>query len=451
MKYFKYIFVLVIAFFILWIDVPGQIPIKFSIFGKKIDTHISALVFEIKIGDKTFKKEIKTQLGLDLKGGSYLIFETDTSGLKPEDVDDAVTSARNIVEQRVNMFGVSEPEVRTVKSGNEYRIEVGLPGVSDVAQASALIGQTAQLQFKEKGEENNPLATQSAALAFLDLQKDTGLTGDKVEKATVVFDNQNGQPQVQLEFTNEGKKLFAEITKRNIGEPVGIFLDNLLISAPTVQQEITEGNAVISGSFTVEEAKQLATAINSGALPVPIELTQQKSIGPSLGKIEVQKSIAAGVVGLVMVMIFMISYYGRLGIIACTGLIIYGLINFAIFRFVPIVLTLPGIAGFLLSIGMAVDSNILIFERIKEEQRKGKPFSKALNLGFGRAIDAIKDANVTTLLVAFILFNPLGWDFLPQFGMIRGFALTLAIGVATSLFTGVFVTKWLLKTFYTKK
>lgn len=451
MKYIKYLFVTIIIFTVLWIDLPRPIPIKFQIFNYNVDTVIPTLAFNFQVGDRIIRKEIKTQLGLDLKGGSHLVFEADVSQVGAGDLEDAILSARDIIERRVNLFGVSEPEVRTVKSGDIYRIEVDLPGVNDVAQASALIGQTAQLHFKEKGDETVPESTQSAALSFLDLQQETGLTGKDVEKATVVFDPQTGQPQVQLQFSKEGAEMFAEITKRNIGEPVGIFLDDMIISAPTVQQEIRDGNAVISGNFRVEDAKQLATAINSGALPVPIKLVEQRSIGPSLGAVEVQRSIVAGAVGLLMVMIFMIAFYGRLGVIACMGLIIYGLLNFAIFRSVPIVLTLPGVAGFLLSIGMAVDANILIFERIKEEQRKGKSFSASVRLGFGRAIDAIKDANVTTLLVAFILFNPLNWEFLPQFGLVRGFALTLAIGVATSLFTGVVITRWLIKTFYTYK
>ena len=218
-----------------------------------------------------------------------------------------------------------------------------------------------------------------------------------------------------------------------------------------LQQKITEGSAVITGSFTLEQAKSLSISINSGALPLPIKLVEQRNIGPSLGASEVKKSLIAGFFGLSMVLLFMIGYYGKLGVIASGALIIYGLISFAIFRTIPVVLTLPGLAGFILSIGMAVDSNILIFERIKEEMRKGKNFDIAVRLGFGKAIDAIKDANITTLTVAFILFNPMNWEFLPQFGMVRGFALTLAIGVGTSLFTGIFITRRLINAFYKEK
>ena len=220
---------------------------------------------------------------------------------------------------------------------------------------------------------------------------------------------------------------------------------------PTVQQKITGGRAVITGEFSLDDAKKLSIAINSGALPVSISLVEQRNIGPSLGAEQIEKSVFAGTIGLLGVFLFMILYYGRLGVIASVTLVIYGLISYALFKIIPIVLTLPGIAGFILSIGMAVDSNILIFERIKEEIRRGQDRDTAIRLGFGRAIDAIKDANITTLLVSFILFNPLNWSFLPQFGLVKGFALTLAIGVATSLFTGVVITKKLLLAFYKEK
>jgi preprotein translocase subunit SecD len=331
-----------------------------------------------------------------------------------------------------------------LKSGENYRIVVDLPGTERVDEAISIIGQTAQLSFVELEKEK--VATTAADLSLF--SKMTDLTGKDVKKASVVFNPQTGKPEVGLSFTENGKKLFGELTERNIGKQVPIFLDNQLLSAPVVQQAIKDGNAVITGNFSVDEAKQLAMAINSGALPVPIKLVEQKNIGPTLGQDEVKKSFIAGIIGLTAVSLFMIGYYGKMGMIATLALFIYGLISLAIFRLIPVVLTLPGIAGFILSIGMAVDSNILIFERIKEELRKGKSFDIAFRLGFGRAINAIKDANFTTLTLAFILFNPLNWGFLPQFGMVRGFALTLAIGVITSLFTGVVITKRLIKVFY---
>ncbi len=431
MKIFKFTFLLLVALLIVWIDLPEDFKVgKYTVNPLSIDAN----VFGVNI-----KRDFKTRLGLDLKGGSHLVFEAETKGVKSEDLGEAIESSRNIIERRVNLFGVSEPTVSTSKSGQKYRITVDLPGVTDVSEAVALIGRTAQLTFQEQAEKE---ATTTPTLV------NSGLTGKHIKKATVTFDQQNGQPQVALSFSPEGSKLFAEVTKRNIGKPVAIIIDNSLISAPVVQQEIIDGNAVITGSFTTDEAKKLAIAINSGALPLSVRLIEQKNIGPTLGAAEVRKSLVAGSVGLAAVLIFMIAYYGKLGVIASLALIIYGLISFAIIRVIPVVMTLSGIAGFILSIGMAVDSNILIFERIKEELRRGKPFDIAARLGFGRAIDAIKDANITTLTVAFILFNPLNWEFLPQFGMVRGFALTLAIGVATSLFTGVIITKRLINIFY---
>jgi preprotein translocase subunit SecD len=437
---------IVLLLLLIGICLPENVPVKFNVNKSKVNFVINPLSINTTIFGVQIKKEFKTKLGLDLKGGSHLVFNVDTKGIKTADKQDALASARDIIEKRVNFFGVSEPLVQNIKSGNENRITVDLPGLENVSQAVNLIGQTAQLRFVEEGPLDPKIASTASLLEKLN--KDTGMTGKHIKKATVTFNQENGSPQVALAFTSEGAKKFEEVTGRNIGKPVGIFLDYMPISAPTVQQKIIDGNAVISGSFTTDEAKKLAIAINSGALPLPIKLIEQRNIGPSLGAEDVQKSVIAGGIGLLMVCIFMIGYYGKLGLISTVALALYGMISFAIFRMIPVVLTLPGIAGFILSIGMAVDSNILIFERIKEEQRKGKDFKTAIRIGFGRALDAIKDANITTMLVAFILFNPLNWDFLPQFGMVRGFALTLGIGVATSLFTGVVITRRLIQTFY---
>jgi len=448
MKSLKIIGVILIFFLLVWIDLPENLNLKFNTGWFKVNQKLQPLTINLTIFGKKFSKKFRNHYGLDLKGGSHLVFEADTSKLKKEDVNDAMISARDIIEKRINYFGVSEPSIRTLRSKNKRRIVVNLPGISDMNKAVTLIGETAQLSFREEGNFSPKEATTTPLI--LRLNKQTNLTGADVKKASVTFDNNKGSPQVSLDFTIKGGKKFAVITKRNVGKPLGIFIDSLPISAPIVQQPITGGSAVITGKFTTEEAKKLAIAINSGALPVSIKLIEQKTIGPTLGKKQVKASVFAGMVGLVAVLVFMIVYYGRLGIIATMALTIYALISLAIFRLIPVVLTLSGIAGFILSIGMAVDSNILIFERIQEEMRKGKDFEIAIRLGFGRAIDAIKDANLTTLLVAFILFNPLNWDFLPQFGTVRGFALTLAIGVATSLFTGVVITKRLIDVFYKK-
>jgi preprotein translocase subunit SecD len=437
MKILKSILIGLIFLGLIWVDLPESIKTKY-----KIPSQLSFNVFGLDV-----KKDFTTKLGLDLKGGSSLIFESDISKVKKEDLNDALNSARDVIERRINFFGVTEPQIQTIKTGNKYRLSVDLPGISNYEEAIKLIGQTAQLTFRESPDEK--IATNTPV--FLQLTKETGLSGVHILKSTVEFNSQDGKPEVGLRFNKKGTELFAAITKRNIGRPVGIFLDNIPLTTPNVQTEIPDGSAVITGNFTAEEAKKLTISINSGALPLPIKLVEQKNIGPTLGEIEVRKSVYAGAIGLMTVLLFMIIYYGRLGFIASLALLIYGLISLFIFKAIPLVLTLPGVAGFILSIGMAVDSNILIFERIKEEQRKGKSFDIAVKLGFGRAIDAIKDANVTTLTVAFILFNPLNWEFLPQFGMVRGFALTLAIGVGTSLFTGVVITKRLINMFYKVK
>lgn len=430
MKFFKWLLFVILTSAVIWINLPTKV-------GKQ------------PVGQLFGQNYFSTHLGLDLKGGSHLVFQADTRGVRPQDLEEALNSSRDIIERRVNFFGVSEPSIQTLKVGDVYRITVDLPGVENSAQAIDLIGQTAQLAFREE----QPLNPQFATLAALmkSYKPTPALTGKDVKKATVVYDPTTGKPQVQLEFDAEGEKKFTTLTEKNVGKGIGIFIDTQLLSAPTVSQKIIGDTAVITGDFRLEDAKQLAVAINSGALPLPIRLVEQRSIGPTLGAAEIQKSVFAGVVGLTAVMLFMILYYGRLGVIACIGLIVYGALSYAVFRAIPVTLTLSGIAGFILSIGMAVDANILIFERIKEELRKGKDRQSAIRLGFGRAIDAIKDANITTLLVAFILFNPLNWDFLPQFGLVRGFALTLSIGVVMSLFTGVIVTRKLIEVFYKVK
>lgn len=438
MKRFKLSSLLFALFLILiiWIDLPENKIIK-------------PPTIDFKLFGKEYKREFKTKMGLDLKGGAHLVFLADAKSIKVADRENALEGARNIIEQRINFFGVSEPEIKTIRSGEDYKISVDLPGVTDVSSAIDLIGQTAKLEFKTIGTDSAKIASNTPL--FLLLTKKSPLTGADIKRSVVEFDPNSGNPVVALEFNSKGSKLFEQITEQNIGKPVGIFLDDMPLTTPTVQQKITGGRAIITGGFTLEDAKKLSIAINSGALPVSIKLVEQRNIGPSLGQDQIDKSVFAGTVGLISVFLFMIIFYGRLGIIASVTLIIYGLISFAIFRIIPIVLTLPGVAGFILSIGMAVDSNILIFERIKEESRKGVSRDLAIRLGFGHAIDAIKDANVTTLLVAFILFNPLNSELLPQFGLVKGFALTLAIGVATSLFTGVVITKRLLLGFYKEK
>lgn len=390
-----------------------------------------------------FNRDLNIKQGLDLQGGTEVTLALDMRDLATADRQDALDSAKEIIARRVDLYGVAEPTIKTVVSADNYRILVALPGVSNPDEALSLIGQTASLDFREL-----PVATDTATYADFKL---TSLTGKDLQKSSVGFSSQNGQPEINLQFTEEGGKKFGEITGRNVGKPLAIFLDGIPLTTPTVQQAITDGRAVINGSYTIEEAKNMVITLNAGALPVPIEIIQQQNIAPTLGAASIQSSLKAGAVGLALVALFMVMNYGWLGLIADFGLVIYGLLTLAVYKFVPITITLPGLAGFILSIGMAVDSNILVFERMKEESRKGNDWLGSMELGFGKAWDSIKDANVATLITTFVLFNPFDWTFLNSSGMVRGFALTLFLGIVISLFTGIFVTRNLLRAFYAKK
>ncbi|PIU03951.1 protein translocase subunit SecD [Candidatus Shapirobacteria bacterium CG08_land_8_20_14_0_20_39_18] len=419
------------------IDLPKNLPVKFSVGKIKVDTTISGSNIDFSLGSMQIKRELEIKQGLDLSGGTHLVFQADMNGVAENDRQSAIEAVRNNIERRVNFFGISEPTVQTSKVNNEYRLIVELPGVKDVNQAIDLIGQTAQLMFYEQKEA-------SPAAGFIP----TDLTGKDLKSSIVKFDQNSGQPIVGLEFSADGAKKFADITTRNVKKIVAIYLDQAPISMPTVDEAITSGQAVIRGNFTLETAKQLSTLLNAGALPVPIKIIEQRNVGATLGQESVQKSVRAGMVGLLMVAGFMWAYYGKLGFLADLALIIYGLITLALYKLIPVTLTLPGIAGFILSIGMAVDSNILIFERMKEETRAGCHWKRAMELGFGRAWDSIRDANICTLITCFILFNPFNWNFLNVSGMIRGFALTLGLGIFISLFTGIVVTRTLLRVLY---
>ena len=428
-----------------YIDLPSPFPVKLRLAGHQFSFTFKRPAIDLKLGPWRFQRDLTIHQGLDLVGGTHLTLEAEMKDIAPEDRPAALESAKEVIARRVDLYGVTEPLIQTSQLGDSYRIIVELPGLKDINQAIELIGQTAQLDFREPPPE----ATDPASLSILDYQP-TGLTGKDLKKASVQFAQSGpnaGQPVVALRFTSEGAKKFAEITQRNVGKRLAIFLDQLPITAPVVNEPITSGEAVISGQFTTEQAKNLAIQLNAGALPVPIKVIEQKNIGATLGADSVKKSLRAGLVGLVLVVLFMWFNYGRLGLVADLALIIYGLITLALYKLIPVTLTLPGLAGFILSVGMAVDSNILIFERFKEERRTGKPVPLALELAFGRAWDSIKDANVCTLITCFILFNPFDWSFLVTSGMVRGFALTLGLGVVVSLFTGIVVTRTLLRVF----
>lgn len=409
---------------------------NFHAFNRNINFDTNSVLELLKIN-----KELAFRKGLDLEGGTSLVLRADVSDISSSQRNSALDSAKTVIEKRVNLFGVSEPIVQTsVVGNNDYRIIVELPGLTDINQVRTLIGTTAQLSFWEQ------IGTKSATLNPADFKK-TNLTGADIKQAGVTFDPTTGRPQVQLTFTAEGTKKFADITKRNIDKPLAIALDNQFIDAPVVNQAILSGDAVItSTSFTTKTANQLSTQLNAGALPAPLSILSSSIIEPTLGTSSLQKSLFAGVLGFVIIVVFMIVLYGRLGAIASLALVLYTLFVLSVFKLSSITpygitLTLSGIAGFILSIGMAVDANILIFERMKEELRLGKSKETAIELGFSRAWTSIRDSNIATLITSFVLY---------EFGtgIVRGFALVLAIGVLISMFSAIVVTRTFLRLTY---
>lgn len=381
----------------------------------------------IKIG--SWSKELKVHEGLDLQGGTHLVYELDTSGIDSKDVDAAAQSVTNVIDRRINSLGVSEPVIQTAKIGDKRSVIVELPGITDVNQAVDLIGKTAQLSFWQQSQTSNNTTNQ-----VVSGWQPTNLTGADLTRADVTYDRTSNTPQVSIEFNAKGTEKFAEITRQNLQKPVAIVLDNEMISAPVVQTEITDGKAVITGKFTIEEAQNLAKLLNAGALPVPIKIIEQQNIEATLGADSVKQSVFAGLVGLLLIAIFMISYYRLPGVLAVFALIIYSLIVLALFKLIPVTLTLAGIAGFILSIGMAVDANILIFERMKEELRLGKTVGASIEEGFARAWSSIRDSNVSSLITCAILY-------FTTTGLVRGFAITLAIGILVSMFSAIIISR----------
>ncbi|MBI2591038.1 MAG: protein translocase subunit SecD [Candidatus Blackburnbacteria bacterium] len=447
----KLLIILAIVLGSVYVALPPTLPIKFSYKKFKVDQTLNRSPLSIMLGEYfSFQRDLNIKLGLDLAGGSHLVFEADMSKIGESDKKFAVEGARDAIERRINLFGVAESTVQTSQAGNSHRINIDLPGVKDTQGAIALIGQTAQLDFRELLPIPKE-ATDTPRFVTYQNTRSTGFTGNDFKRARSDFDSSTGKPVVSFETKPESAKKFADITTRLQGQPLAIFLDQVPISNPTVSNPITDGRGIITGQFTLAQTKSLANLLNSGALPVPIHLIEQRTIEASLGAESIQASIFAGLVGLAMVILFMVLYYGRLGIVASIALLIYGLISLSIYKLIPIVLTLPGVAGFILSVGMAVDSNILIFERMKEELALGKPWRDSMETAFGRAWDSIRDANIATLLTSFILFNPLNLSFLHTSGPVRGFAATLFLGVAIGLFTGIFVTRTLLRVFVRKQ
>ena len=384
------------------------------------------------------------QLGLDLLGGAHLLYEADLSKIESANRRDAMSGIKDVIERRVNFFGVSEPVIQV---SGESRLIVELAGIKDVNQAIKMIGETPFLEFKEEApnaqqivddfNKKKSLGQTSQLDEFMlndQVFVSTGLNGKHLERAQVVFDQRTSQAQVSLKLNSEGAKLFGEITTRNVGKSVAIYLDGVPISIPVVQTAITDGNAVITGKFTPEEAKILANRLNSGALPVPITLISQQTVGASLGSESLAKSLKAGVVGLILVGLFMIAFYRLPGVVSVVALVVYTLIVLSVYKLLPVTLTLAGIAGFILSMGMAVDANVLIFARMKEEIAVGKNLDRSMKEGFSRAWLSIRDSHVTTLIGALVLYAF-------TTSIVRGFALTLGIGVLTSLFSAISVTR----------
>ena len=362
-----------------------------------------------------------TKLGLDLVGGSRLVLEAQPTNAQV--TPDMMSSLQFAIENRVNKLGVSETVVQ--RSGDK-RLVVEIPDVSDLNQAKAYIGETAELDFRKPVMKNGEQEWEP-----------TGLTGKQLNRANLSTNSQNGQWVVDLEFDGEGTKMFADLTKKMVGQPMAIFFNGELQSAPVIREAITGGRAQISGGdngFAYEEAKQMVDLLNAGALPVPAKIIEENTVGPTLGADSIAKSKVAGAIGLGFVMLFMAIYYRAPGLIADVALILYGIMLFAIFKAVPVTLTLAGIAGFILSVGMAVDANILIFERTKEELRAGRTLFTAINSGFDRAFTSIFDSNMTTIITCTILYC-LGTS------IVKGFALTLAIGVIVSMFSAITITK----------
>jgi len=393
--------------------------------------------------------------GLDLVGGSHLVYSADVSELESFEIEESMQALVNVLEKRLNPNGTSEVQVRTegasifAEGTNEQRVIIEIPNVTDPEEAKKLIGQIPLLEFKLalSQEELTELAASTAGgeatiqqlllvgvITESDLFKDSGLTGRYVEKATVQQEQTSRQNVVSLNFNAEGGKLFGELTRNNIGEIMAIFLDGVLISDPVIQQAIFGGQAQITGNFTLDEAQELARNLNYGALPVPISLISTQTISESLGSDVLEGGIKAALFGLITVMVFLIIIYRLGGVVASVSLAVFVILLLSLFKWFGIVFTAAGIAGFIISIGMAVDANILIFERIREELATGKQMKSAIQTGFARAWLSIRDSNLSSIITAIILFYM-------TTSLVQGFALAFGLGVVVSMFTAITITR----------
>lgn len=386
------------------------------------------------------------RLGLDLSGGSYLLYKADVRQLPAAEVADSMDALRDVIERRINPNGVAENIVQvqtsTLGGAKENRLAIELPGVTDINQAIKTIGETPLLEFKIQSDEKLTSGAVDAN-GVLNLNQDTqfvptGLDGKYLKHAQLIFEPTTGKPEVSIQFNDEGAKLFEKITTENIGKVIAIYLDGSIISAPVVREGISGGTAQITGDFSPTEAKQLVGRLNSGALPVPISLISTQTVGATLGAEAIHAGVRAALIGFILIAIFLILWYRLPGVVAVLALSLYVIITLLLYKFIPVTITAAGIAGFIISIGMAVDANILIFERFREERARGKATGDALLDGFDRAWLSIRDANTASIIIAIILF----W-----FGtsLIKGFALTFGLGVFVALLSAIGITKLFLR------
>lgn len=406
---------------------------------------IILIIFGAFVGYFTYQTEhgqtfgnFPFKFGLDLSGGTHLVYQANVANIPKADIDSSMQALRDTIERRVNIFGVSEPIVQvengSVNGQTIHELIVELPGVTDLNKAIAQIGSTPILEFRlQKPDVKNIPITATTTLD--QIYQPSTITGKDLARADVTFDPTTSAPQVSLTFSADGSKKFADITKNNIGQVLAIILDGTPISTPVIRDQISDGKAVINGNFTAQQAQELVRNLNYGALPVPIELIGSQSIGASLGSDALKASVAAGIMSFLIIAIFLILWYRLPGLIAVLALVIYTALNLAIFKLIPVVLTSAGLAGFILSIGMAVDANILIFERMKEEMRKGHGQEMAMKEGFHRAWLSIRDSNLSSIITAVILY------YFATSSLIKGFALVFLIGVITSMFTAITVSR----------
>jgi len=391
------------------------------------------------------------RLGLDLVGGTHLVYEIDVSGVDGADRDAVLDGIRDRIETRVNSSGVREPQVITAKQGDSYRLIVDIAGIKDTAAAIQQIGETPFLVFAEEGApQGGVIKATTSDGQEIEIPTDqptwqpTSLTGRYVKSAQINFNSYTNEPEIFLEFDSEGAKIFEALTEKNVGKQVAVFVDNEILTAPRVNEKISGGRAQITGQFTVAEAKRLVNRFKDGALAAPIHLISQQTIGATLGANSLKTTLWAGLIGTLLIMAFMLIYYRILGLYASIALLMYTVVLLSIFKLFGVTMTLAGIAGIILSIGMAVDANVLIFERTKEEIKKGVAKTHAIIEGFRRAWPSIRDSNITTMITSLVLYS-----FTSSF--IRGFALSLLLGVIISMFTAITVTRTMLQIFVHEK